>query len=706
MPFDGMKIGRGAKGPRGACAAGLLTPFRLAALVGVAACLARTAGAGEPRKPPLSGRLVCVSARARSSGPISVEVEFDWRGKGLLEGRLRIDLAEGPEIRCRYERPDVAFTSGRAPPIRLLLPSPGAGGYNSQLEARMTFVSDDRTFRLPACPVFVPRGSERGLVVALSEPRGSPGPETLALFRALRLERFEPTSRAGTDATPSPGGRRPLVTTPSYPSPGDMPSGGAAYCAFDVVALAGEGFSLLREKQVDAALAWVRAGGSVLVLPGGGLKAHHARFLNALAGAEDGPPAYALTTGGTVEGEGGLKRFHAGLGRAVVGLDSILTRDALDGRVWRHAAAFLWKVRRSQTDSIASKGEWVTVKEEERTSHGRQYQQQGGRRFGRVPIKSGSALNDALFPKRIRVIPLWMIIVILALFVAVIGPVDYFVLGLLRRRKLTWITFPAAAVGFALFTMLLAEVYMGSADHRNSITLVDLGKGGRVLRTSRYEVIVAGRNRISETEVVGGFFTPVDADALQGSRGSRLSGGGAPPRYEGLLPTRFTATQQINQWEPRMNRFLYIGAEAPPVERQGASGRPRVRLDWDAIDAFPGERPVDAKDLVRFRMAVVESDPRREVAIYAFGGGKRKALGSGAAGLPTKTVQELCVRPQAGFFTVVSQVSPTGGGDFEDAALLDPTDPDQWLIAVVVRDGQNFTVYRRLYHKDAATRAP
>jgi len=673
-----------------------------------AACLARTAGALDERKPPpLSGRIVCASARARSSGPLAVHIELNWRGSGLIEGRLEIELAEGSEVRCRYARPDVALTNGPQW-LHLVLPSPGPGGYDSQLEARMVFVSDDGAFRLLPCPLFVPKRSDRGLVVALADPRGRPGPETLALFKALRLEQFAPESRSGR-ADASASGARPLVTTPAFPVPGDMPSNPAAYCAFDTIVLAGEGFALMGRKQLDAALTWARAGGSVLVLPAGGLKAHHSRFLNALAGADAATPAYALTPRGRVEGKAGLGLFRAGLGRAVVGLEVATDDDALGRSDWRRAAAFLWKVRRDQLKNIASRGKWRAIKEEETTSDDwrqRQWQMQyqqhrdGRRRYGRVPVMAGPTLKDkVLFPKKIQVVPLWLIIMILVLFVVVIGPVDYFVLGMFRRRKLTWITFPAAAVGFALFTMLLAEAYMGSSDHRNSLSVVDLGAAGRVLRTSRYEVIVAGRNRNSSTEIAGGFFSPIDVGSFPGGRGMRSSGGRGVPAYEGLVPVRFSVMQRINQWQPRMNRYLFVGPEAPALEGSGA--RPGIKLDWDEIDAIPRSHPADKNDLRRMRSAVVTIPRGLGVEVIVFGGGMKNARRFGGSGLPHAVLKELCVRPRQGLFTVVSQISPTGGGDFEDSAVLDPTDQDSWLLAVVVRDGQNFTVYRRLYHKGA-----
>jgi hypothetical protein len=52
-----------------------------------------------------------------------------------------------------------------------------------------------------------------------------------------------------------------------------------------------------------------------------------------------------------------------------------------------------------------------------------------------------------------------------------------------------------------------------------------------------------------------------------------------------------------------------------------------------------------------------------------------------------------------GLFAVVSQMSPTGGKDFEDMALVDPSSPDQWLLVVAVENGNEVDVYRKLYVK-------
>jgi hypothetical protein len=51
-----------------------------------------------------------------------------------------------------------------------------------------------------------------------------------------------------------------------------------------------------------------------------------------------------------------------------------------------------------------------------------------------------------------------------------------------------------------------------------------------------------------------------------------------------------------------------------------------------------------------------------------------------------------------GFFSVVSRISPTGSGNFEDLSLLDQTDSQQWLLMAVTRVGADYVVYRRMYY--------
>jgi hypothetical protein len=60
--------------------------------------------------------------------------------------------------------------------------------------------------------------------------------------------------------------------------------------------------------------------------------------------------------------------------------------------------------------------------------------------------------------------------------------------------------------------------------------------------------------------------------------------------------------------------------------------------------------------------------------------------------------RNVSIRPATRLFAVVSQISPNGGENLEDLALLDESDPNQWLLIVAVRRNGNSIVYRMLYH--------
>ena len=63
-------------------------------------------------------------------------------------------------------------------------------------------------------------------------------------------------------------------------------------------------------------------------------------------------------------------------------------------------------------------------------------------------------------------------------------------------------------------------------------------------------------------------------------------------------------------------------------------------------------------------------------------------------------LDDVSVNGLGGLFAVVSQLSPAGGKDFEDMALVDPSDADQWLLVVAVERGNEVDLYRKLYTKE------
>ena len=63
-------------------------------------------------------------------------------------------------------------------------------------------------------------------------------------------------------------------------------------------------------------------------------------------------------------------------------------------------------------------------------------------------------------------------------------------------------------------------------------------------------------------------------------------------------------------------------------------------------------------------------------------------------------LDDVCVNHTGGLFSLVSQVAPTGGVNFDDMPLLDPSDPAAWLLIVSVERGDDLVIYRKLYAGD------
>jgi hypothetical protein len=460
---------------------------------------------------------------------------------------------------------------------------------------------------------------------------------------------------------------------------------------------------MLRRRQLTALKSWVDAGGSVLVQPTGGLKKHHVQFLNELAGRK-GPFS---TEGGrltrpasTPPGEPML--LHSELGRAAILFDPLDPERDLKRRAWRRMAAFLWKFNAVSASMVAS----AVPVQIDLPDPSNMYYYETRRRtetkptsfvLSPTPLQNGGVFVQAVLPKTIRVVPLWLILLLSAIFIVAIGPLDYIALGLVKRRAYTWVLFPAVSVAFTVVVVGLSAHYMGSTDYRKRMEIVDVGEGGRVLRRNRLAVLFASREKEARSELSGCLFSDLTRSGFGWESGFGRTGGmPAAPFFSGRIPGGYTCTQQLRQWVPQVNRTLGVGADENAGE-----------IDWSLIDpaglASQGARRTMARELVGSvggRGAVFfihesrlyeaynniprEPEPRRgyyvEGSTYLF--------------MEDGFVHQLCAAPERSLF---SQTSPHGGGTLDDMAVVDPAAPEQWLLVVAVPDRDGYRVYRRLY---------
>ncbi|HWD91795.1 MAG TPA: hypothetical protein VG938_05540 [Verrucomicrobiae bacterium] len=607
--------------------------------------------------------------RARSDASIPVEVRFRWTGAHILEGCLEVELREENRVLEHYRSGDMALTTGEQT-FRMLLPPAVEPFSDGQVEAHLKFVAAHDIYDLDYSILTMPVASERSLAVGWCGARTGSDTQESGLAQSLQFERFAPSQ--------DDSQRQLLMTSLVRLAPEDLPLQPLAYTAFDVMVLSAEGLTAAREGQLHALARWVKGGGSVCVFVGGNLQPQHLAFLNELDESSAGGPTFlADASGNLLPGHEKISCLYSGLGRSVI----VNGNAAPDPAVWRRAAAFLWKFRNDQAQAIADLGHWDTkIMEDE---YGRPLSQsssfQDQMTYGASSEQSasfGQELMDQLMPRNVKLIPFGALVGMLTLFLLMIGPVDYFVLGWLGRRRFTWVLFPATSVAFMIATVVMANHYLGWHDQRRSLIVVDLDRDGTALRWNRYELIFAARDKQAVTEVKDALWVALQHRDYLGGDTFRDSG---PAAYEGVVPVNFRTSEPIRQWQPKLNRIFSF--EPPPVPllpdwpavEKAWPNLPAIRADISRNQSFTGEVCVISGT------NAVTVDPQSENILHR------------------SMLKQLCVSHSSGFFSLVSQISPTGGQNYEDVRGLDPRSSDS-VLAIVTQTGDDIIVYRRFFH--------
>ncbi|MCK6487317.1 MAG: hypothetical protein L6R48_03075 [Planctomycetes bacterium] len=227
--------------------------------------------------------------------------------------------------------------------------------------------------------------------------------------------------------------------------PADLSEDPAAWDAWDLLVLDGEAAKRLGAAQRRAAAAWVGAGGALWLL-GGELPAE----LEPLVEERDG------------------RRLRCGLGRVVLGIDP--GRQAGD-------LAHLWRVQPGSEEG------WDPFTRE-RDRH---------QRWRPAPL---TGLAHQLLAGVDARLPLGWILLIFALFALWITAGEFWLLRRWGLRRLTWFTLPGAALAAGGAILALTHLALRDAACERTLTVVDVGRDGRVLRTLRFTVVLAGTSRV------------------------------------------------------------------------------------------------------------------------------------------------------------------------------------------------------------------
>jgi hypothetical protein len=683
----------------------------------------------------------------RSDAPMTFVFNVNSQSPSLLEGELEVVIHDGPTVRARAVIPDIILSPGDQL-FRAVLPPVESNNPQNLIEVHVEFVSKKRKIAHPDFEVRAPSQWQRYLTILICDPwQTGLTPDKQRLLERLRLE------TCNADA-----GDRTLSTFPAHVRPDDLPPDSLGYCGYDLVFLAHEGFAELKENQVRMILDWVNAGGSLCLVPGQGiLKEYHAQFLNQVTHSDAENPRFVLDPSGRLMAPGSgddvpLVLLHRlGLGRVALvpgKIDTLLNEREIDVR---RMIAFLWKIRRDRIEEFMNTGTFLVKTdvpvdvpkpgENDWQNYGQNLNVDYSRLrptahpLAQLPLQSGDQLLSRLMPQGLQVVPMSLIGLILVVYVVLIGPADWLVLGAIKRRKWTWILFPVVTVALTLATVGLAEWYMQVTGNHRFVNFHDIGDDGRIARQNRFDVLFEGSERFVAADLNREIFTAMtlqrfsrgtwqnyqQAQLQQGDQSRKYT---EAPSYIGRVPVRYTVRQFASQWTPQLNRRFTI-----PLK----DDRPAL-FDWNRFadpQVFNPQTIIMDGPARRQLLDGIHQAFTANPTVYVLAGGKRHHLAGNATVLGTvyapygldpygnpysqpqpgqpwqnfnaaqsdTFIEDTSFVALGGLFAVVSQVSPNGGRDFEDMALVDPSDPDQWLLIVAVDRGDELELYRKLYTK-------
>ena len=618
----------------------------------------------------------------RSGAPLPIEWRCTWNGTGILEGEIQFDISDSSQRLGSFTTGTIVLSGGEQR-FRQLLPPMEVVDQYEQADIEVRFVTKSQTIRLGNQSVRIPRRQQGVFAIAACDAWDiAVAAPAAILAQHLEMEQFDP-QRADLNR---PVTARPITTVSTRASPQSLPTDPLNYTGYDMVVVAGDGFGALRDSQLQALRQWVEAGGSLLISPTGALQGHHLAFLNGLiAKSISNSTPYTLDGNGRLvdsvsRSEETARRLRTGLGRT-----AILRTEALpdfETQDWLKTVKFLWKFR---TKPVVSREKNLSAAASLA-----------------LPRSSGNQFVRLLMPKTVHTLPLGWMGGILALYIACVGPLDYFLLGRLRMRKWTWVLFPVLTLAFAVSIVWMSNQTMQRGNVRKSVVILDVIEGNKVSRMNRFELLFLGSGQTAETQANRALFVPMNTQQydlpedlqIARQRGVLRSSLVSAPRYAGWIPGQCTVSQDIPQWTPQLNRMMTI-APAPADYPAG--------FDWDAISVadLDGDKPRQALQ------AKVQAAFGPEAAMYVL---KKGQHFSGSTGPPVEwkefghqmaaPIYQLEAPPQHGLFQLISQLSPGGSANFTDLSLLDSNDSDQYLLSVQVPHQGELWIYRRIYRGD------
>jgi hypothetical protein len=605
-----------------------------------------TSLAGPP--PDLKATINELAPRSRRAAPEWIEVSLSSRSNAIREGALEFTMTEWGQTIYRYRTHDLVINSGDQS-FRFLLPSSTAtsSGSNPILELRL--IEKSRTTEIGVFPLTTRQRDARAQVIAVIRPEfRQVGSETYPIWQALRLERLAPKEEGLN-----------FDTTPVFLAPSDVPNDPLGFCAFNLVLIESDAFGSMREKARAALGQWVSAGGSLCVMANDGLDPQQVDAINSLAGGDPRWKPIRVDNAGRAQVPNDLALARVNFGRLAVAAK--LPEEIPDQvpPTWRKISAFLWKMCADQAAIVEAEGKWNL-----------QTKGQGQRNSFAIP---GLPMNE-LMPRSVRVVPLWILASLIGLLLILVGPGDWFFLGKLKRRRLTWLLFPLVALLITAATVFAVQRYMGSTSHRRSLIISDIGVSGRVIRETRIDLDLPAREGTAVTPSANTLRVPVATE-------SHFSHGITDEDWDGIqfrgqYPARYDYIRPLRQWTPIMMRSTTIAdaADTSGIKWEGLDPK-RIAGRWTGLLA-------------------PEISPGVPCGLDLFVRGAERTSGDGPL---SSWRQSITTMPMNGLGALLTQESPNGFAGLNDLPVMQSRDPYCTLLVAARIEGENIHIWRRLH---------
>jgi hypothetical protein len=589
------------------------------------------------------------SSQPRMEAPMWVEIKLTSTGAQLREGAVEFTCRVLGVPQWTYTTQELALTGGTQT-YRFLLP-PVATREMDDRSMRVRFLERAEASDLGIFPITTQARPGWPLTLAVGPTSARGSGDTRPAWLNCRLERFNATRETGVASL--------VHTSAAVLEPADFPTDPLGYTAFDAVFLEGKDFTMLKEKSLEALGQWIAAGGGLLVTADAVFDGPHARTLEQWVNSD--PKAERLRfgpDGKLADVESGAWRARVGFGRVAVMPQRPAAEKDYDLEPWRRAIAWLWKVRSEHTDGLVQSGQLPAFPA--RYDYIHEYD----RRFN----ESIDKLTRELLPQNVRVMPRNVVIGLLAGFVLVIGPLDWWLLGRLRARRFTWVLFPVVTAVFTVATMKLARHYLGTGAHRGGLVITDIAPSGEVVRETRIDVLLPDQRGTLSEEIQHALCATM----------KRSSNEAIPAvAYRGQFPGRFVFERPVQQWSLVLTRQMRLHA-----------GEDKSRMRWDA-----------------FTPAMLDKDRPADIATTLAGDSKCAVSFAYRAGLgpvdshfiDSNFVETIIYKPENGQFALISQFAPSCAPTLTDLPCIERGDTGSSLVIAARREGSDLHFWRRLY---------